>query len=142
MKYILYTSTASIYFRPEMLEAMLTGFRKSNHKHGITGMLVYSEGTFMQFIEGKNDTVDRLIKNIIKDKTHHSVMIWENSPSQVRLFSDWSMSFKNVSIGEFGKMLGLAGRPLRTITPLPTPLVNYMVGLITPPLLNQSGLQL
>ncbi|RYE24854.1 MAG: BLUF domain-containing protein [Sphingobacteriaceae bacterium] len=132
MKYIIYTSTASIYFRVDRLEAMLCGFRKSNLKHGITGMLIYSEGTFMQILEGKSETIDRLLKNIIKDKIHHSLMIWENKPLSVRLFADWSMSFKSVSNGQFGEMIGLAGKPSKTVMPL----ASYMVGLIAAPSLN------
>lgn len=132
MKYIIYSSTASIYFQLEKLELLLTGFRRSNLKYGVTGMLIYSGGTFMQYIEGPKEAVDRLIKNIVKDKTHHSMMIWENRNLSERLFAGWSMSFKSVSITQFRIMMGLAGGRTTEITG-PTLLSNYLTTLIHQP---------
>ncbi len=101
MKYIIYHSTASIYFRPEGLEEMMMKFRKNNVKNSITGLLLYSEGTFLQLFEGEDIQVNKLMKKIQKDKNHHSLIILVNTPSEARMFPDWSMGFESMPTQQF-----------------------------------------
>lgn len=45
-------------------------FRTNNERAGITGMLLYKDGNFMQLLEGEKEAVLRLHKNIIVDPRH------------------------------------------------------------------------
>lgn len=98
MKYLVYLSTASIYFQPNLVEEMLTNFRASNHAQEITGLLLYSYGQFLQYIEGNVQSIDKLVKKIEKDRRHHSMVVLETGTLAERLFPDWSMSFEDISL--------------------------------------------
>lgn len=97
MKYLIYLSTSSIYFKPDSLEEMLIDFRACNAKEQITGLLLYNFGQFLQFIEGSDKAVNKLIRKIEKDNRHHSLVILETGPLTERIFPDWSMSYKDIS---------------------------------------------
>lgn len=97
MKYLIYLSTSSIYFNPDTLEDMLTDFRERNAAEEITGVLLYNYGQFLQFIEGSDKAVNKLIKKIEKDKRHHSLVILETGQLTERVFPDWSMSYRDIS---------------------------------------------
>lgn len=96
MKYIIYHSTPSIYFRPERLEEMMLKFRKNNAKNSITGLLLYSEGSFLQLLEGEDFIVNKVMKKIQKDKIHHSIIILVDALSDTRMFPAWSMGFETM----------------------------------------------
>ena len=52
LKNVLYVSSAIRKFTKDELHGHLKKFRKNNEKTGISGVLVYQEGNFLQFIEG------------------------------------------------------------------------------------------
>lgn len=52
MKQIVYISTAINLMSEAALIEILKTSRKKNHQHNITGLLLYSGGTFIQLIEG------------------------------------------------------------------------------------------
>lgn len=108
MKYIIYLSTASIYFKKETLETMLVNFRINNEANQITGMMLFSEGTFLQVLEGNDQDVGNLIKKIEKDKRHHSLVRLDSQQIQQRIFPDWSMGFSIASADEFNEVKGFA----------------------------------
>ncbi|MGI4751236.1 MAG: BLUF domain-containing protein [Janthinobacterium lividum] len=101
MKYIIYISTASIYFDTSSLEKMLLQYRKNNEATQVTGMMLFSEGIFLQVLEGKQEDVDKLIKKILKDKRHHSIIQLGSALIEERIFKTWSMGFQQISKEEF-----------------------------------------
>jgi hypothetical protein len=54
------------------LTALLTGARINNETLGISGMLVYHDGSFLQILEGECDVVGALFDHIAKDDRHTS----------------------------------------------------------------------
>lgn len=106
MKYIIYISTASIYFKPETLETMLVKFRKNNEANHITGMMLFSEGTFLQVLEGNDVDIDTLIKKIEADRRHHSIIKLGSGKIEERIFPNWSMGFKVATAEEFKDLKG------------------------------------
>ncbi|MVN23070.1 BLUF domain-containing protein [Mucilaginibacter arboris] len=108
MKYIIYMSTASMYFQTGMLETMLIHFRKNNEANKITGMMLFGDGIFLQVLEGNDRDVDTLIKKIKKDNRHHSVIQLDCQTIEERIFPDWSMGFKVASAEDFTAIKGFA----------------------------------
>lgn len=106
MKYIIYFSSASMYFQPEMLKEMLISFRKNNEANHITGLMLFSEGNFLQVLEGEDSDVDTLVKKIKKDRRHHSIVQIAEDAITERNFVTWSMSFKVVSTDAFKDIKG------------------------------------
>lgn len=91
--YLLYSSTAVRKMESEDLTNLLEISRANNKRRGITGMLLYKDGCFMQMLEGDQDEVRNLFETIRQDSRHESVVEIVSDPVQERSFSDWSMGF-------------------------------------------------
>jgi len=86
---------------------LLQECRKSNHKEGITGMLLYCSDAFIQVLEGEESDLDNLFKIIKKDPRHTNVTILEKKQITERKFSNWSMGFKNLTDADLQDVKGL-----------------------------------
>jgi len=62
-----------------------------NPKFGITGVLFYHEGKYMQVIEGAEGKLRSLMKNIEKDDRHSNIEYVIDCPVASRGFSGWNM---------------------------------------------------
>ena len=91
---LLYTSTATSEMRDDQLAALLELSRRNNEAAGITGLLLYHEGTFMQVLEGEETAVLDLYQHILRDPRHTgSRVIWQ-LPVETRTFGEWSMAYR------------------------------------------------
>lgn len=97
-----------MYFQKETLKDMLVSFRKNNEANGITGMMLFSEGIFLQVLEGEDRKVNTLVRKIRKDARHHSVVQLDEKAITRRIFPNWSMGFKVASAEEFKDLKGYA----------------------------------
>ena len=95
METLTYVSTAVELFSKEDLEHLLRESRARNSQHGITGLLLYNDGTFMQTIEGMTADVRKLYENICADTTHYGIIKLVHQDIVERVFPDWSMGFMN-----------------------------------------------
>lgn len=93
MYFLLYLSSASISFSQRELEELLIKSQSNNTKLGITGLLLYADGNFVQYLEGEESAVKALYEKIQADERHKSVMFMLEGHTEVRCFSDWSMGF-------------------------------------------------
>ena len=101
---MVYMSCAVKPMNYDELSALLQQCRDNNHKRGITGMLLYQNGTFMQMLEGEKQVVSDLFDVIRKDDRHTGVHIVLTGDIAERNFEDWSMGFFNMDkAGEFPK---------------------------------------
>jgi hypothetical protein len=75
MYYIIYSSYATAQFTDEQLKDLLIEARDKNDKNGVTGMLYYFNGQFVQLIEGAESTVRQLAKAIAIDPRHKLFVI-------------------------------------------------------------------
>jgi hypothetical protein len=90
---LVYVSSATrLYSRDELMEILRKG-RANNMRAGITGMLLYHDGSFMQAIEGPTAAVEALEARIARDPHHHGMIGICRRPITERAFSDWSMGF-------------------------------------------------
>jgi len=80
-----------------------------NRADDVTGLLVYSYTTFLQFIEGPKDAVKNCYARIERDNRHMSpLVIWENL-SELRIFPDGAaMRIEAGSNERFASMLALS----------------------------------
>ncbi len=94
---LVYVSAATHLFSEQELAEVLACARKNNAALSITGMLVYSEGSFMQVLEGAETAVDELFNKIGTDERHgHVIRLMRNAIS-ARSFGAWTMGFANAS---------------------------------------------
>jgi hypothetical protein len=66
MHRIIYLSSGIKIFSDEEINDLLKVSRNNNEKNGITGLLLYSDGNFMQILEGEKEAVENTYKKIAK----------------------------------------------------------------------------
>jgi Sensors of blue-light using FAD len=91
--FIVYVSAAVTWFSPTELRALLASSRASNERAGITGMLLYKDGNFMQALEGDEGAVRALQTRIELDRRHHGMVTICADHAEARQFAQWSMAF-------------------------------------------------
>ena len=71
--------------------------RAHNAAAGITGVLVFSDGVFLQLLEGGRGAVSALYNRISRDPRHHDVVLLAYDEVDERRFAGWSMGQANLS---------------------------------------------
>ena len=100
-----YESQASVPFtEPDLLD-LLGRSRTKNAGLGVTGILLYRQGTFLQVLEGQRSQVEELYATISGDTRHHAVDTVLVEDRQERRFPDWTMGFADVD-GHLGDVDG------------------------------------
>lgn len=102
-----YASTATQEWSPEDLLELLKQARTNNGAKNITGILLYSKGTFFQVLEGEEATVENVYSLIEKDPRHKNCTLIEKLNITERAFPYWSMGFEKIDPKELRKMEGL-----------------------------------
>ena len=92
-----YLSQASAPMSADQLLALLMQCRTNNTARGLTGMLLYGNGTFLQVIEGEDAVVDRLVATIEADPRHVGMRRLTRRSIERRQYADWSMGFERVT---------------------------------------------
>lgn len=90
---LVYHSQAIEPFSEVELLYLLAAARSRNRSEGLTGLLVYDEGQFFQWIEGPPLSLQRVWHSIQKDPRHQSLRVITDAEIPIRLFSQWHMQF-------------------------------------------------
>ena len=94
--HVVYLSSASHALSDEELDAILATSRANNRERGVTGMLLYSEGGFIQVLEGPKRKVLDLYAIIERDPRHHRIIDLLEGPIATRNFPNWEMGFERL----------------------------------------------
>jgi len=90
---LIYISTAVQPFGERELSELLRHSRRSNQTRGLTGMLLYHEGSFLQVLEGPKQEVLRLYARIERDPRHVTSRVLLRGEVPERSFAGWAMGF-------------------------------------------------
>ncbi len=93
---LIYASAATGDWQPAVLLELLHGARHRNTRAGVTGMLAFSSGTFLQFLEGPEQAVNATLVRIRKDSRHADLTVLVRREASARWFPDWSMGFEEL----------------------------------------------
>ncbi len=104
--HLIYCSAASKPFSREDLAELLTKARRNNEQCGVTGMLLYTEGSFFQILEGEPETVDALFETIAEDERHTDLTRIIREPIVDRSFGDWTMGYADITSEELDSIVG------------------------------------
>lgn len=96
--YLLYYGVESFKFEQNNFDELLAQARERNESLGITGKLIYCEGTFIQVLEGDEGHVKDIYQSIEKDSRLIATKIVAEGLVGERYFKDWSMDFNQVSL--------------------------------------------
>ena len=94
---LLYASRAQAPMDQDALQAILRQSKSHNPALGVTGVLCYSDGIFIQALEGGRATVNRLYLKIAADPRHHDVVLLSYEEIGERRFAGWSMGQVNMA---------------------------------------------
>ncbi|QLG88727.1 BLUF domain-containing protein [Chitinibacter bivalviorum] len=94
---LIYASRAAGDVNAELLDAILRSSRQNNPAIGVTGVLCYSGGMFVQVLEGSRSAVSSLYNVIVRDPRHEKVELLHFEEIVERHFSGWTMGQVNLS---------------------------------------------
>jgi hypothetical protein len=94
---LVYVSTASHPLSQAEINHLLERARARNAQQQVTGVLLYSHGNFMQYLEGPAAGMAIVYQAIRADRLHHGIIELLREPIAEREFADWSMAFRSVS---------------------------------------------
>jgi hypothetical protein len=89
---LVYCSKADQSIDPMAVDRIIETSQRNNPAHGITGLLVFGNGVFFQWLEGPRAEITALMANIKADRRHTAVVELSTSEEiRERVFPDWSM---------------------------------------------------
>jgi hypothetical protein len=94
---LLYTSRAAASTDDDALAEIVKQAQANNHRLGVTGVLCFADGVFMQALEGGRSTVSALYHRIAQDKRHSEVVLLSYQEIAERRFAGWAMGQANLS---------------------------------------------
>ncbi|MEM7180646.1 MAG: BLUF domain-containing protein [Spirochaetota bacterium] len=100
LSYLVYISMRNESCTDEEIKNILASCQKNNSHHDITGVLMYSEKQFVQYLEGKRESILALYDKIKSDTRHSRVIMLVNAVTEERCFPSWQMAAKPVGINE------------------------------------------
>lgn len=116
MHYLVYVSSASHLMAEAELTALLETSRRRNTEDGLSGMLLYKDGSFMQVLEGSESAVDQTFARIEQDSRHGGIIVLRQGETEARGFPDWSMGFRTVSAADLARLPGFVSLGNETFT--------------------------
>lgn len=93
---LMYASRAQAAVDHEELMAILRKSKANNPPLGVTGVLCFSGGIFLQVLEGGRTAVNRLYNRIVTDSRHTDVELLLYEEIAERRFAGWSMGQVNM----------------------------------------------
>jgi hypothetical protein len=89
-----YLSSASYEHSDDDLANLLLHSRANNARNGLTGMLLFRDGQFLQILEGPEDAVRDRYARIAADPRHHGVHKLMDTAVTERQFPQWTMGYR------------------------------------------------
>jgi hypothetical protein len=93
MRRLIYLSKATKTVESEDLDNILMASRENNGMVGVTGLLLYADGMFIQCLEGTGQAVEKTLERISRDDRHEHIETLVDEEVSERLFPNWEMGF-------------------------------------------------
>ncbi len=90
---LVYVSSASTHLTTAQLEQLFLMARPKNTQAGVTGVLLYHDGNFMQCLEGPSEAVQQTFRRIKGDARHTGVTVIIDEPIEERSIGEWHMGY-------------------------------------------------
>lgn len=94
---LVYVSSAVRPFSQLQLKDLLATSRTNNERLGVSGLLLYKNGGFMQVLEGDEPVVRRLQLQISSNPAHRGLLVLLQQQQAGRDFANWSMGFRDLN---------------------------------------------
>lgn len=90
---LVYVSAALKPFDVGELSELLKRARTKNTSLGVSGILLYQDGSFIQVIEGEQSGIQEVFARVQADKRHWRIQVLREGLILQRRFAQWSMGF-------------------------------------------------
>lgn len=94
---LIYVSGATVPFSDEDFLDLLAGARETNESLGVSGILMFRDGSFLQVLEGPSTAVDQLFETIQNDPRHSRLLVVQRSEIKEREFEGQPMAFVSIT---------------------------------------------
>ena len=95
---IIYYSVRSKYCSDNDIQDILASSNKNNLPDEITGLLLYSDKHFIQYLEGEYNKIRSLYQKILEDKRHKRVTLLNTAVDiPERICPKWAMGSKKIN---------------------------------------------
>lgn len=121
MEQIVYTSRAAAGVSGAGVFDIVATSARNNPGREVTGFLIFSDGEFLQLIEGPPNQLDRLLATLRTDLRHRDLEVLSRRPVAQRTFANWQMRRFDTDLGDPATILcklrekGIAREALRTV---------------------------
>jgi hypothetical protein len=118
IRQVCYVSTASVPVSDADLQSILEASRRNNGPLGITGLLGYGAGLYLQILEGAPEGVEAIMARIFADTRHRDIRVLHDATVETREFAGCPMAFRTIE-AEAAHLISeahsLAGQPVSQI---------------------------
>ncbi len=97
---LIYVSVRSSNCDEIEMQKILSSCIKNNKNVDITGVLLYSDTKFIQYLEGEYKEIMGLYDKIKLDPRHKNVIMVSGGPLATRCFPSWQMGSKKIADNE------------------------------------------
>ena len=126
IRQVIYISQATLPLAKRELEELVATASCNNKRMGVTGALLYIETSFIQVLEGAEETIASLLATIESDPRHKNMRILSDRLVDFRNFEEWSMGYvkpdiqdSSIVISELRSRVDLERDDPATDMPLP-----------------------
>ena len=91
---LVYTSTATAVLSDDELHEIHTRSQRNNERNGLTGLLLYRQGRFIQALEGAEQPLRERMSIIADDARHTDVRTLIEQRVERRRFPHWAMEYR------------------------------------------------
>ncbi len=95
---VVYRSRANGAPSPSDLAHLTEAAQARNQREAVTGVMLYDDRRFFQWLEGPKDGVDRIMGSIRNDRRHTDIEVLSMQPAATRTFADWSMKLATPAV--------------------------------------------
>ncbi len=106
VRQLVYLSNARPGLEDGDIENILTTSRRNNGARDVTGLLLFSDGVFIQALEGIPAKIESMFQMISADQRHDQLDVLFDGTVPGRTFAAWAMAYIETSPEEMGQWSG------------------------------------
>ena len=88
---LIYASTATVKMDFSQVKDISSRASRNNERYGISGLLVYGGGYFLQILEGRQKEINELYFKVAGDERHKNICLLDYENIAIQRYGKWAM---------------------------------------------------
>jgi hypothetical protein len=101
------------------LDTILRKAQERNRAEGLSGLLIYDQGCFFQWLEGPKLNLARVWDSIRRDPRHRDIKVLRQETLAARFFAGWDMRLARRTRGDIDRILKQMEAPQELLSRMP-----------------------